>query len=246
MKHLIIYIIALLPCFAFAQDKANGDAAYRSKDYQKAIALYESDLRNGESAETYHNLGSAYYRSGNIPMAMLNYEKALKLSPSDESIKHSLDFTRKKTADNLPGDSRFFLAEWYHSLCSIMTIDGWATTGIVSLILAMALFLAYVFMSDMRVRKVSFYSFVLLLLLFVLSNIFAWQRESTLTTHDEGIVMAPATTLRVSPKADAKPAFDLHAGTKVVITDDEIQGWYEVKLSDGRKAWITSKDVTLI
>lgn len=246
MKHLLLYILVLLPALAIAQDKANADAAYRSKDYQKAIELYEKDLEEGGSAETYHNLGNAYFRSGNIPKAILNYEKASKIAPSDESIRHSLDFSRKKTTDNLPAESSFFLAEWFYSICSFMTIDGWAVTAIVALVLAMAFFLAYLFMHEIRIRKIAFYSSVVLIIAFILSNIFAWQKKSLLTSHDEGIIMTPTVTLRVSPKDDAKAAFDLHEGTKVFVTDSEIQGWYEVRLSDGRKAWITSNDVSLI
>lgn len=42
--------------------KAEGDSAYIKDDYATAIQIYESLLKNGESADVYYNLGNSYYK----------------------------------------------------------------------------------------------------------------------------------------------------------------------------------------
>ena len=44
--------------------KAEGDSAYIKADYATAIQIYESLLKNGESADVYYNLGNSYYKAG--------------------------------------------------------------------------------------------------------------------------------------------------------------------------------------
>ena len=44
--------------------KAEGDSAYIKDDYATAIQIYESLLKNGESADVYYNLGNSYYKAG--------------------------------------------------------------------------------------------------------------------------------------------------------------------------------------
>ena len=56
--------------------KAEGDSAYIKDDYATAIQIYESLLKNGESADVYYNLGNSYYKAGEIAKAVLNYERA--------------------------------------------------------------------------------------------------------------------------------------------------------------------------
>ena len=64
--------------------------------YQEAIKDYEALLKEGVSAEFYYNLGNAYYRSDNITRAMLNYERALLLSPGDKDIRYNLQIANRQ------------------------------------------------------------------------------------------------------------------------------------------------------
>ena len=57
--------------------KAEGDSAYIKDDYATAIQIYESLLKNGESADVYYNLGNTFYRLNKPGMAIVSYRKAL-------------------------------------------------------------------------------------------------------------------------------------------------------------------------
>lgn len=223
--------------------KANADAAYRTSDYQKAILLYQQALQQGVSATLYNNIGNAYYRVDNIPMAILYYEKARKLEPMNESIIHSLEIARNKTIDKLPPESEMFFVQWYRALRNMQTIDGWATMAIASLIVSLLLFLCYLFIDNMAVRHISFYGSFVLIVLFAVSNLFAWQKKSDILTHYYAVVMSKEVTVKSSPTLKSPDACLIHEGTCVRITDDEMKGWYGIRLSDGREGWVESKDM---
>ena len=223
--------------------KANADAAYRVADYQKAIELYKQELHNGESAAVFHNLGNCYYRIGNLSQAVLCYERALKYSPMDKDIQHSLEVTQRKTIDRLPSDGDILFTRWYKGLLSVMSIDAWTYTAIASLVLSLILFLLYLFADNILVRRLAFYMSLTFFVLFAFGNLFAWQRKNILTTHDTAVVVGETLMVKSSPADNASDACIIHEGTTLTITDRDIKGWYAIRLSDGRQGWIKTKEV---
>lgn len=222
---------------------AAANNAYRSADYHKAMELYHKALKDGPSTEVYYNLGNTYYRTGNIPKSLLYYEKAAKMRPMDADIQHNIDIVQGKTIDRMTSDSDIIFLQWYHYLQSLMTINGWAYTGTTTLLLALVLFLFYLFVTNINVRRVSFYLFAALLVVSIISNVFAWQRSHTLSESSDAIVMVEATAIKDSPTSKSNDVCTLHEGTKISITDHDIKGWYGIHLPDGRDGWIQSKDV---
>jgi tetratricopeptide (TPR) repeat protein len=107
---VLLMLLVLIPSSSFAQKslKALGDEAYGKGNYQQAINDYEQLLKQGVSAEVYYNLGNAYYRSENITKAIINYERALLLSPGDEDIRFNLQLARSKTIDKITPESEMF------------------------------------------------------------------------------------------------------------------------------------------
>ena len=162
---------------AHAQTKPHADAAYRAGEYQKAVQLYEKSLKEGISAETYYNMGNAYYRMAEYPQAMVSYLHAQKLKPSDKDIQHNIDITTNKTIDRIPVDTDVLFVQWYKSLVFSATINTWTWISIISLALALLIFLAYLFMDSIVVRKAAFYLSMLLVAIFLFSMLFAFQQE---------------------------------------------------------------------
>ncbi len=240
---LLILCLSITASATVQDDVAAANNAYRNADYHKAIHLYNGILKNNVSAEVYYNLGNAYYRTDNIAKALLCYEKAAKMRPMDKDIQHNIEIAQGKTIDKLPPETSMFFVKWYRNIQSWQTVNGWAYTATSSLIIALLLFLAYLFMDNIQIRRIAFYLSAMLLIMFVLCNIFAWQRYNTLAEHDAAIVLKNVATIKTSPTVKATDACIIHEGTKVKITDDDIKGWYGIKLSDGREGWIQEKDV---
>ena len=246
---ILVFYLLLTPSLltsASAATKAEADSAYVRGLYQQAITLYEALLKQGASADLYYNLGNAYYRTENIPEAVLNYERALLLSPGDRDIRFNLQIARSKTFDKIVPESEMFFVTWYRSLVSMMSVDGWARTALVSLALTIILLLVYLFSDRIWLRKAGFFGGVALLLLFVGANIFAWQQKKDLLNRKGAIIFAPSVTVKSTPAANGTDLFILHEGTKVVITDGSMKEWKEIRLADGKEGWIESKHIRVI
>ena len=153
---LPFYLLTLLPFSASAVTKAEADSAYVKGAYQLAIADYEALLKQGASAELYYNLGNAYYRTENITKAVLNYERALLLDPSNSDARFNLDFVRSKM--QLPddaGDSWF--SNWVDQTVSRLSSNAWAMIAIITFLLFLAGVAAYLFMDNVLIRKIGFF-----------------------------------------------------------------------------------------
>ena len=246
---LLVFYLLLTPSLlthASAVTKAEADSSYVRGQYQQAITQYEALLKQGASADLYYNLGNAYYRTENIPEAVLNYERALLLSPGDRDIRFNLQIARSKTFDKIVPESEMFFVTWYRSLVSMMSVDAWARTALVSLAITIILMLVYLFSERIWLRKASFFGGVALLLLFVGANIFAWQQKKDLLNRKGAIIFSPSVTVKSTPAANGTDLFILHEGTKVVITDGSMKEWKEIRLADGKEGWIESKHIRVI
>lgn len=198
------------------------------------------------SAQEYFQRGNTFYKQCDYAHAMLCYMRAQKSEPLNKDIQHNINITRSKTIDKMPPESNIFFVEWYKALVMTNTIDNWAMISIVSLIAALLLFLAYLFVSNMAVRKVSFYTCVVLFLIFCFSVFFAWNRKYILNTHDTAIVMKESVAIKNLPSTKAPDTAIIHEGTCVRITDKDMKGWFGIRLSDGREGWIRAANVEQI
>lgn len=236
----------LLPLTTSAVSKAEADSAYVHEHYQKAISDYESLLRAGVSPELYYNLGNAYYRTDNITRAVLNYERALLLSPGDDDIRFNLQMARAKTIDKITPESEMFFVTWYHSLINLMSVDAWAYTALIVLAIAVVLALAYLFLGPVWLRKTGFFGSLVLIVLFLLANLFGHAQKQQLTQRTGAIIVSPAVTVKSTPAKNGTDLFILHEGTKVTITDGSMRGWKEIRLADGRQGWLEVSQIEVI
>lgn len=243
---LLLALMAWLPSDAGAITKANADSAYARQQYQQAIKDYEELLHDGVSAELYYNLGNAYYRTDNITRAVLNYERALLLSPGDGDIRFNLQMARSKTIDKITPESEMFFVTWYHALVNIMSVDGWARTALVSFALAIVLALAYLFSARIWVRKVGFFGGLAFIAVFILGNLFAYQQRQELVNRTGAIIISSAVPVKSTPSKSGTDLFILHEGTKVEITDGTMRGWKEIRVADGKEGWIETSKIEII
>ena len=243
---VLLTLLFLFPTTIQAVTKQDADAEYSKGNYQQAIKDYEELLKAGESAEIYYNLGNAYYRTENITRAVLSYERALLLNPADDDIRFNLQMARSKTIDKITPESEMFFFTWYRSLVNLMTIDGWAHLAIASIILTLILALVYLFAGHLTLRKIGFYGGVLFLIIFLLSNLFAFQQKQMLMKRNGAIVTAPSVTIKKTPVANSADQGVIHEGTRVDIIDDTMRDWKEIHLADGREGWIPATQIEKI
>jgi tetratricopeptide (TPR) repeat protein len=223
-----------------------GNTAYIAKNYEKAIDFYEKIVNEGyESSTLYYNLGNAYYKVGALGKAILNYERALELDPSNEDARYNLKIANAHIIDKINPVPKFFLAEWWERLLDAFSIK---TLAIVTAVLFAALLIFVYFFfygSTPATRKTSFTLGSISLAFLVLFVFLYIGKAKQITGENYGIVLAKEVTVRVSPDENANAAFVVHEGTKVLLVD-KVGEWGNVKLADGKKGWAPLSTFELI
>lgn len=243
---LVIIAMSLSSNALAAVTKTEADANYDKKNYSKAIADYKQLLNKEKTAELYFNLGNAYYRTDSLPQAILSYERAHRISPADKEINDNLVFARSKTIDKMQDGSSIFIVTWWKQLRDSMNPNGWAVTAIILLIAVVILLLVYLFAEAVWMRQLGFFAGIACFVIFITSNIMAWQQTSMQDSTDEAIVVTASCPVKKTASLKAEEECVIHEASKVTITDETVSGWYEIELSDGRTGWIETKAVEKI
>lgn len=255
MNRTAYILLMLLPLVSVAQDKvpadneqpvayskAMGDSAYVNNDYETAIDIYEAVIANeGEAAELYYNLGNAYYKSNEIAKAILNYERALLLSPSDNDVRFNLELAQSKTVDKVSEGYNIFFMVWIEAIINLMSMTAWAVIGITSFILLLAALLMLFFSNSISVRRLGFAVSIIMLCLTIFSNLAAFSHYKKQTDRVAAIIISPSVTAKSTPDNSGTNLFVLHEGRKVKIADDSMKGWKKIELEDGNVGWIPTE-----
>lgn len=221
--------------------------AYSEGRWTDAAGDYQMLSSMGlESAALYCNTGDAFFKDGNLPKAILYYEKALKLDPSYEDARYNLELLNARIQDRIEFVPEFILKVWAKDVCWLMDSDSWAVAFLVFFALTLAMLLLFLLAPSVAGRRTGFFTGIVMLLLAVASISFSiWQRNDYFKA-DDAIVMRPVTAVKSSPSAESsQDLFVLHEGTKVRILD-QVGSWNNIELSDGRQGWIPSGDIEVI
>lgn len=223
---------------------------YLEGNFRKAIDILEDEIKMQKeqgkvSSELYYNLGNAYFRVNEYAHALLNYERAHLYDPGDRDIRHNIEYTRTKVEDKILTADNFFLKIWFEGVQNLLTSNSWAVLSIVLFLLCMVCLVLFFFVPVLNVKKMGFYVGIILFILLIFTNIFAFKQKYEIENRDTAIVMAGSAPVVSSPASSSKELFILHAGTKVVITKSD-GDWYEIEIANGNVGWIQKTLIEII
>ena len=225
---------------------AAANAAYNAGEWDKALTNYniiaEKEL---ESAPLYYNMANTYFKKGEVARAILYYNRALRLAPSDEDIRHNLEYAEQSTRDIIEEIPEFFLTSWLRTARNTMSGNAWTVLSLVILIVALAAMLMYLLAQPLRARKAGFYTMAICGVLFVITTAFAISSRNEMVKGKGAVIMSSSVSIKSSPDRAATELFVLHEGTTVVV-GEQIDGWVEIRIADGRKGWIEESRIERI
>ncbi len=129
------------------------DSAYAQDNFALAERLYlESIKQDGTSSTIFYNLGNAYYRQGNLGKAIVNYERALKLDPTNADARDNLDFVKSKITDRQIDEGSIMTKLW-HNVISTFKADTWAWIAVILFALFLAGAFTYMLSSVILIKK---------------------------------------------------------------------------------------------
>jgi len=248
----IVAIIAIfsiaISAFASVDDSLmqQGNTAYQNGDYELAIDCYQEIVSHGnEGAVLYYNLGNAYFKAKQTPEALLWYERALRLDPSNEDIKHNIAYANLQITDKIEVLPELFIVRWWNGLSQSMTATAWAVMAVV-FGAVFALSIALMIVSRRRWLSVTSVVLALIsLIIAIFSLIFASKESKRYIQQPEAIVMQSVVNAKGTPNETGTSLFVIHEGLKVAVTD-RVGTWVEIKLPNGEKGWVEDASIEII
>lgn len=248
-KQWIVLLFALVfPLLAVADDQAanlfrRGNTAYEKARYDDAVKIYQQLIDEGyAAAELYYNLGNAHYKLGEMPDAVLNYEKAQKLQPGDEDIQLNLQLANSRITDKFEAVPEFFLSKWWSGLVLYFSADTWSVISVSSIFLGSVLLIIYLFSLVLLVKKSAFYSGIVLIFFGLFSLMMSGLQQRHFEAHNAAIIFSGTVHVKAGPLAGEKTLLVIHEGTKVNIKARK-NNWIRITLPNGNEGWISSSDV---
>jgi tetratricopeptide (TPR) repeat protein len=226
---IILLFAQTNPCDLYNQ----ANQAYEKEDYFKAIELYEQATQTTKNNLLYYNLGNAYFKSGQIGKALVNYNRARFFAPRDQDINANIQFLRNYRIDkNLIIESPIIKI-----ISSLFHFISWQEAMFLS---AIIFFLTIILIALAIILYQKIFSYiaivagVIFLYLFITWQVWQGERSST-----RAVVVMPEVTLRSGPGQDYKDILIGHDGLEVKII--ESRGEYSLVQFPGGGGWVESK-----
>ena len=124
--------------------------------------------------------------------------------------------------------------------------DNWTICFLVFFCIFCGLVILFLLGRSLAARRTGFYAGIVVLLLSAVCLSFAFWQKNDYIRADDAIIMIPVTSVKSAPSGESsKDLFILHEGTKVKVLD-QVGGWSNIELADGRQGWLQTEDMELI
>jgi len=245
--HLVIIVSFLILCFSLtsyafaAQGQSvervfqHGNDLYGQGKYRQAIHVYaEIASEYGVSGPLLYNLGNSYAQLDQTGMAILNYERALRLSPGDSDIKGNLDLLRKNKGlfrEELP---------WAKRIASALDLNQWTLLAGMLLMVFTLICLAGLRFKNGKQLRLWIGVFSLVFMFATLAGAVFQYRQL-----NSAVVIEDDARLLLSPFTQASSIGTIKEG-RVVQYISKHGDFSLVEDQAGRSGWIETKEIALI
>jgi tetratricopeptide (TPR) repeat protein len=253
MKKALFYLFSFLSLGIHANEqdtslelinKAN--KAYENGTFEVAVESYSQLLADGYVSKDLHfNYANCLFKSNELALSILHYEKALKLDPSSEDAAYNLKLANNKTVDKIEAIPDLFIYRWWRTIYNIFPADDWAKILIVFFILGLVGLSIFKLAKTIKLKKFGFTVLSGSLILALICWVLAASQKNYATTTTHAIILDSTVDILSAPSSGSSQLFVLHEGTKVKIKD-QTEGWLEISLPNGNQGWIVIKSVAKI
>ena len=237
------------PGSAVAQDAVSeasvafdaGLEAYLAGDYEGALQFFLSaEETRKTSGELLYNIGNAYFRLNNLGKAILYYERALRLTPTDDLLVHSHRIARRKTMNRFNQIPRPIWSRYWATAVARLG-PGWMFFVGLCFYFTAVVFLGFRIWTNARndwLRR----GLALCLLAALPLLAAAFKASQDRTSNITAVVQNTRVDLRDNPSGAGVVEATVYEGLRVVIVDRS-EDWIEVRLPDGTTGWAEANTV---
>ena len=249
LHYCLILVLLSIPCVipgqsSFAEINDKAIAAYQQKDYGGAMREWKRLRAEGNAdPDLSYNIGLAESLSGNLPEALLNFEKAIRYKPADTNLQKAIQQERNKIENAVIAVKPFFLVEWYKVWLAMLSPRMWALSALLLILIAVVQWLIQlgIIKAKQPAFSVNIWIPVTMGMLCLIFSILSYRE---IYRVNEGIIFSEC-PLQAGASIQSPQTRTLYQGEKIKVTD-EISGWYKVKLLNLDEGWLKKECVKLI
>lgn len=265
---LLLFLIFTLPSLRSVAVPSVGeaDSAYNQGRYLEAANIYREVAQEyGVSANLLFNMGNAYMQDGDYGNAMLCYQQAKKLDPSNKSINTNIKYLTGKVEDankaeqkgkrkKVVEDTPNFFQGIHATVAQDTSSNLWAGWAAACFLLFSGCVCLYLFSSNVLMRKTGFFGGFILLGLSMIFLVCAYSSAAETRNHEYGVIMSFKAALQTEPTIKSTNQTNegiLTRGTKIRIISEETDAdgvvtWYKVRLNSDYIGWVEANEVEII
>ncbi len=241
----LLILLSVLTAYSLpVTDFDQANLFYEKGEYGKAIESYEQIISGGyENGEIYYNLGSCYYKTGDIAKCIVNYERSLRFMPEDTDLIENLKIARLSLVDKIEENTEVPFFTFYSNFRNRFNIYTSEKAFYLSILLLGILFSVYILLKNTGAGK-----FILVLcaagVLFSAVISYTYYDIYSDNSRRFGVIYEDKVSVLSSPdeNVNSKELFYLHRGTKAEITRSN-DFWLELSLDEEKKGWVKKGSV---
>lgn len=222
-----------------------GNTAYERGDYAAAAEAYRTVIQYGvKDARVEYNLGNAAFKLSRLGEAILHYQRAYRMSPTDPDIAANLRLARSRCFDEVNEPETAAAVRAFRSLQDRIGPDRQAWAGL-------ALFWGLAGIVAWRTSRPGGWSpawgWTVAGLMAALCVVTAsWYAT---VTHLEGaplaVVIESSVDVLAGPGENNASLFTVHEGLTVEVRSER-ENWVQVSLPNGLNGWVPRGAVGLV
>lgn len=209
--------------------------AFAKADYGEAAYLFRELAGKSFAPGALHNLGNVEWKVGRPGYAILAWERALTLAPTNRNTLANLRFARLTNQLEEPQRS------WHEQYSLWLPAGAWIAIACISLWGGLTMLCLPRIFQQMRSSRLQAFA-AISLTVFLLSSpalVGLWQRQRT------GVVVTEDASLLLTPTRSGEVLVKPAAGELARV--EKVRGnYYYVRASQDRAGWINKRDFALI
>jgi hypothetical protein len=242
IKWLFLLAVVGIKTLGFASSFDDGLKAANEKKYKQAIHEFEKVVKEQpQNSTAFYNLGNAYYKNNAFGQAIWAYEVSIKLNPKNAEAPINIELCYRELTN---GNT------WQSSISGLQRlIYGIGSTTWAILSIFFSCLIAYSIFSLLKHKNTPWKRFHVMALfgetiLFIGFLIAANSSANYPANHDFGIIISKTSPCYLDETAKTND-FHINEGAKVLIISEK-GNRIEVELIEGRKVFISKKDLRII
>ena len=214
--------------------------AYKAGDYAAAAAQFESIAKTRvNNPDLFYNTGNAYLKSQDIGRAILWYERARKLAPSDPDLKFNLAYAQSLLKDKK--EPKFFFSNILYFWQGLVSLQ-WLQYASITLS-----FCFFIWATVQKARNRDIFSGIgiFIFLFFAGTTLAAGLEYNRINSDVKAVILAEQAGVRSGTMDNATLLFDLHAGTRVRVLKKK-DNYMKIRFAKDKVGWVACSKAEII